>query len=81
MRRNFEVARCILFSVQESSDITGITYLDLDRFAAAAGLSGYDWSYGMKLMVGGGFLSFEGGKYHLTWAGHDLLDELSKISR
>ncbi|KPX30349.1 MULTISPECIES: hypothetical protein [Pseudomonas syringae group] len=78
MRRNFEVARCILFSVQESPDITGITYLDLDEFAAAAGLSGYDWSYGMKLMVDGGFLGCDNGRYQLTWAGHDLLDQLSK---
>lgn len=79
MRRNFEVARCILFSIQESSDITGITYLNLDSSAAKAGLSGYDWSYGMKLMVNSGFLVCENGRYQLTWSGHDLLDELSKM--
>ncbi|BCS41882.1 MULTISPECIES: hypothetical protein [Pseudomonas syringae group] len=78
MRRNFEVARCILFSVQEYPDITGITYLDLDKFAAAAGFSGYDWSYGMKLMVDGGFLTCDNGRYQLTWTGHDLLDQLSR---
>ncbi|MBD8571244.1 hypothetical protein IFT86_19665 [Pseudomonas syringae] len=81
MRRNFETARCILFAVQDSDKIAGISGPELEKFAGAAGITERDWIYGLKLMVGGGYLGYDNELFQLTWAGHNLLDELSKISR
>lgn len=81
MRRSLETARCILVAVQDSDKIAGISGPELERFAGAGGITERDWVYGIKLMVGGGYLSYESELFQLTWAGHNLLDELSKISR
>lgn len=77
MNRNFEVARSVLHSVQEHADLSGIDRLHLCSLFGEAGASQTDWQYALGLMVGGGYLTSDGGKVQLTWAGHELLDELS----
>lgn len=83
MERNLFIARELLELVEQQGDLDGLTMSEiLSLHAGRHGAPTAATHYQLSLLAGGGYLSRTGGggessvRFQLTWAGHNLLDDL-----
>lgn len=76
MKRNHQAARALLQAVERHADSNGVDHFHLISLCRETGFSQEDWQYAYRLLEGSGYLLTEIGVVQLTWAGHELLDEL-----